>query len=94
MKCLFSAAMITLEPQNFESKELLNQLRDAIFDALISITHGMSPLAVTGSEIERRLQDYALKIFQYIDELLKCQDLDTNEEFVKNLYELYSDLTE
>ena len=45
MKCLFSACAITLAPQNFESDDLINKLRDSIIDAFISINHGMHPLA-------------------------------------------------
>lgn len=59
MKCLFSACEITLQPQNFESDDLINRLRDSIIDAFISIIHGMHPLSNQGSEFERRLQNYA-----------------------------------
>lgn len=54
----------------------------------------MQPVAQTGSEFDVKLQGYATDILHYIDALLSKQDLDTNEEFVKNVYELYIDVTE
>jgi hypothetical protein len=33
-------------------------------------------------------------MLQYIDALLQKQNLQTNHEFVKNLYELYADMLE
>jgi hypothetical protein len=54
----------------------------------------MQPLAQQGSEFDKKLQSYAADILHYIDALLVKPNLDTNEEFVKNVYELYADITE
>lgn len=72
----------------------MNKLRDAIIDAFISIIHGMQPVAQSGTHFEKNLQGYATSILHYIDALLCKDKLDINEEFVKNIYELYIDVTE
>jgi hypothetical protein len=95
MNSLYGACQITVTPaQHFESEESMNKLRDSIIDAFISIIHGMQPVAQSGSPFEKELQGYAVSILQYIDALLAKPNLDTNEEFVKNIYELYIDVTE
>lgn len=94
MDCLFSACNLTVAPpQNFESAETINKLRDSIIDAFISIIHGMQT-AQKSSQNERRLQGYANRILMYLEELLANPNLETNEEFVRNLYELYIDIAE
>lgn len=40
------------------------------------------------------LQSYAVDILYYIDALLSKPNLQTNEEFIKNIYELYIDITD
>lgn len=56
MKCLFAACQITLQPpQNFESQETINKLRDSIIDAFISIIHGMQPVAHHGTQFDQKL---------------------------------------
>ena len=50
MKCLLSACNITISPQNFESQDLINKLRDSIIDAFISIVHGMQPLCMQAND--------------------------------------------
>ena len=48
MTCLFSACTITVQPpNNFESDESIQKLRDALIDAFISIIHGMRPLCTS-----------------------------------------------
>lgn len=95
MKCLFSACQLTVNPpQNFESEESIIKLRDAILDAFISIVHGMQGVAQPGSYHERLLQGYATDMLHYIDALLAKPNLNANEEFVKNIYELYIDISE
>ena len=69
-------------------------MRDSIIDAFISIIHGMHGVAQPGSQLELRLQSYAADILHYIDALLLRPNLDTNEEFVRNVYELYLDITD
>ena len=54
----------------------------------------MQPVAQSGTEFEKKLQVYAADILHYIDALLSKPNLDTNDEFVKNVYELYIDVTE
>lgn len=81
-------------PQGLESDESINRLRDAILDAFISIIHGMQPFAQSGTPIEKRLQNYAVDILHYIDALLMKPSLSATEEFVKNVYEIYSDISE
>ena len=54
----------------------------------------MQPVAQNGSQFEKNLQGYATDILHYIDALLLKPNLETNEEFVKNIYELYIDITE
>ena len=94
MTCLFSACTLTLNPpQNFESNETIIKLRDSIIDAFISIIHGMQT-SQKGPQNERRLQSYANKILQYLEDLLALPNLETNEEFIRNLYELYIDIAE
>lgn len=95
MKCLFSACQITVQPpQNFETDENINKLRDSIIEAFMSIVHGMQQVAQKGSPLEARLQNYATDILHYIDALLNKPKLETNDEFVRNIYELYIDVTE
>ena len=95
MKCLFSACQVTISPpQNFESEESITKLRDAILDAFVSIIHGMHGVAQPGSQQEKLLQSYAIDILHYIDALLSQPNLQTNEEFVRNVYELYIDIIE
>jgi len=46
MTCLNAAASITLSPpQNFESEEIMNRLRDSVVDAYISVIHGMQSVS-------------------------------------------------
>lgn len=40
------------------------------------------------------LQGYATDILHYIDALLGQASLQTNEEFIRNIYELYIDISE
>jgi hypothetical protein len=40
------------------------------------------------------LQGYATDILHYIDALLAQPNLQTNEDFIKNIYELYIDISE
>ena len=54
----------------------------------------MHGVAQPGSQLELRLQSYAADILHYIDALLLRPNLDTNEEFVRNVYELYLDITD
>ena len=94
MNCLFQACQITLvPPQNFETDESIYKLRDALIDAFISIIHGVQPLCQYPENLQR-LQGYAADILHYIDALFANSKLTPNEEFVKNLYELYNDIIE
>lgn len=70
------------------------KLRDAIIDAFISIVHGMQGVAQPGSPQDRVLQGYATDILHYIDALLSLPALSTNAEFIRNIYELYIDISE
>jgi hypothetical protein len=92
MKCLFGAAAITLKPMNFENDELITRLRDAIIEAFISILHGIQPICSPGSAEERNLQNYCGQMLDYIDSLLKKPNLSYNSDFIKNIYELHSDI--
>jgi hypothetical protein len=40
------------------------------------------------------LQGYATDILHYIDALLSLPNLSTNAEFIRNIYELYIDISE
>ena len=42
----------------------------------------------------KTLSDYVVNMLQYIDALLQKEKLQTNPDFVKNLYELYADMLE
>jgi len=95
MTCLFGACQLTVSPpKNFESDESIIKLRDSIIDAFISIVHGMQGVAQPGSPQERMLHGYATDILHYIDALLGQANLQTNEEFIRNIYELYIDISE
>ncbi len=94
MSTLMSAAEMTLKSTNFDSNELTSRLRDAIIDAFISILHGMQPVCQAGSDSDRGLQNYCSQILDYITELLKRPNLAINDDFIKNIYELYSDISE
>jgi len=74
--------------------ETINKLRDAIIDAFISIIHGMQPLAQSDHNFLQTLHGYARDILHYIDALLTRETLQTNDEFVRNIYELYVDIVE
>lgn len=69
-------------------------MRDAIIDAFLSIVHGMPPINMADNQFELKLQGFATDILHYIDALLTKPNLDTNDEFVKNIYMLYIDVTE
>jgi hypothetical protein len=95
MNCLFFAAESTLQiPNTAEEDETSNRLRDAIIDAFISMLHGMQPVAESNKEFLKTLSDYVVNMLQYIDALLQKEKLQTNPDFVKNLYELYADMLE
>lgn len=96
MQCLFSACQVTLggPTGNAGDDENITKLRDAIIDAFISIVHGMQGVAPSGSPLEQKLQANAVDILHYIDALLTSQNLNVNDEFIRNLYELYIDITE
>jgi hypothetical protein len=93
MNSLFSACSITLNPQVYDQGEIIISLRDSIIDAFISIQHGLTTLAQKGPN--PRLQQYASQILDYIEALLTTEhQLELNNEFIKNVYELYCDITE
>lgn len=72
----------------------MNRLRDSIIDAFISIIHGMHNMCERGSENERKLQNFACRVLQYVDQLIQKPNLQINPEFIRNLYELYIDITD
>lgn len=98
MKCLFSACQVTISGPSQQfiegEQESITKLRDAIIDAFMSIVHGMQGVAPPGSPHEKQLHNYAIDILHYIDALLSQPNLQTNDEFVRNVYELYIDITE
>ena len=69
----------------------MNDLRRSIIETFLSIIHGMQQSAYKGIIMRT---NYAADILNYIDLLLNKPNFDTNDEFVKNVCNLYIDITE
>ena len=54
----------------------------------------MQPLAEKDPNFAQTLCGYAAEMLLYIDALLLKESLQMNPDFVRNLYELYSDILE
>ncbi|CDW91160.1 importin subunit beta-1 [Stylonychia lemnae] len=93
MDCLMSAAQLTVMEANYSTtNEQINRLKIAILDALISIIHGIHNNRIDEA-FKRQIKGYAMSMLDYINSLLDNID-GMPEEFFKNVYNLYLDITQ
>ena len=79
-----------------EEKALLQELRVALLNSYISILHGLFNHELDGlhlaSNQEERQEAFAMQMFQYLEALVRNDQIDFPVELLQPMFELYLDL--